>query len=58
MWPITLNPQEHVWKAGRRAVSHNHVISRLSELADRFEQHLVSNTFESSFLERYVSSAR
>jgi transposase len=49
-----LNPQEHVWKAGRRAVSHNHTIPRLPELADRFEHHLLTNTFESSFLERYA----
>lgn len=48
-----LNPQEHVWKAVRRAISHNHTIPRLPELADRFQQHLVSNTFESSFLSRY-----
>ena len=48
-----LNPQEHVWKAVRRAVSHNHTMPRLPEVADRFEQHLVSNTFQSSMLERY-----
>lgn len=48
-----LNPQEHVWKATRRAISHNHTLRRLPELADRFEQHLASNTFESSFLDRY-----
>jgi transposase len=48
-----LNPQEHVWKAVRRAVSHNHTMPRLPELADRFEQHLVSNTFPTSMLERY-----
>ena len=48
-----LNPQEHVWKATRRAVSHNHRILRMPELADRFEQHLKSTTFESSFLDRY-----
>ena len=48
-----LNPQEHVWKATRRAVSHNHLIPRLPDLADRFEHHLTSNTFESSFLDRY-----
>jgi transposase len=52
-----LNPQEHVWKAARRAVSHNHQIQRLPDLADRFEQHLTSNTFESSFLDRYGFSA-
>ena len=48
-----LNPQEHVWKAARRAVSHNHAIPRLSELTDRFRQYLTSNTFKSSFLDRY-----
>jgi transposase len=48
-----LNPQEQVWKATRRAVSHNHLVAKLPELADRFEQHLVQSTFESSFLYRY-----
>ena len=32
-----LNPQEHVWKATRRAISHNHTMPRLAELAGRFE---------------------
>jgi transposase len=57
MWLPTaapdLNPQEHVWKATRRAISHNHLTPRLPDLADRFEHHLTSNTFESSFLDRY-----
>ena len=44
---------EHVWKAVRRAVSHNHTFSRLDNLAERFETHLTSTTFESSFLDRY-----
>lgn len=48
-----LNPQEHVWKATRRAVSHNHTERRLSGLAERFEAHLTSTTFPSSFLDRY-----
>ena len=48
-----LNPQEHVWKATRRAVSHNHTMKRLPELADQFERHLTTNTFESPFLDRY-----
>ena len=48
-----LNPQEQVWKATRRAISHNHIIPRLPELAAQFEQHLKSNTFESSILDRY-----
>lgn len=48
-----LNPQEQVWKQTRRAISHNHIIPRLPQLADDFENHLRSNTFESSFLDRY-----
>lgn len=52
-----LNPQEHVWKAVRRAVSHNHQFRRLPELADRFETHLTSSTFESSFLDTYGYNA-
>jgi len=48
-----LNPQEHVWKATRKAISHNHMIPKLPDLADRFERHLTTNTFKSSFLDRY-----
>jgi transposase len=45
-----LNPQEQVWKQTRRAVSHNHLIPKLPDLADKFEQHLKTNTFQTSFL--------
>ena len=48
-----LNPQEQVWKQTRRAVGHNHLTPRLPELADRFENHLTSHTFASSFLDHY-----
>jgi transposase len=48
-----LNPQEHVWKATRRAVSHNHTEPKLPGLAERFEHHLKTTCFESSFLDRY-----
>lgn len=48
-----LNPQEHVWKATRRAVSHNHLTPKLPQLADQFEAHLGQSTFQSSFLHRY-----
>ena len=48
-----LNPQEHVWKATRKAISHNHMIPKLPDLADRFEQHLTTKCFKSSFLDRY-----
>jgi transposase len=48
-----LNPQEHVWKATRCAVSHNHRLRRLPALADKFAHHLQSTTFHSSLLDRY-----
>ncbi len=46
-----LNPQEHVWKATREAVSHNHSDRQLSTLARRFQAHLTDTTFPTSFLE-------
>jgi transposase len=46
-----LNPQEHVWKAARSAVSHNHLVEKLPDLADRFEQYLLANTFRPSLLD-------
>jgi transposase len=48
-----LNPQEQVWKATRRAVSHHHAHARLPALADAFEHHLTATTFTTSFLARY-----
>ena len=48
-----LNPQEHVWKAARLHISHNHDCSSLTDLADRFEHFLKSNKFCYSFLEKF-----
>jgi transposase len=48
-----LNPQEHVWKAVREAVSHNHGKTKLSELADAFEENLKANVFPCSLLSRH-----
>ena len=48
-----LNPQEHVWRDARRKVCHNHTEPRLPGLAERFERHLTTTTFHSSFLDRY-----
>jgi transposase len=45
-----LNPQEHVWKAAREAVSHNHREAQLTILGERFEAHLTSTTFNTTFL--------
>lgn len=52
-----LNPQEHVWKAVRKTVSHNHLEARLPDLADRFLNKLNSSTFDSSFLDKYGYTA-
>lgn len=52
-----LNPQEHVWKATRRAISHNHAQRHLPDLADKFAAHLKALTFHSSFLDRYGYNA-
>lgn len=52
-----LNPQEHVWKATRKEVSHNHLEVKLPQLADRFLHKLNSTTFISSFLDTYGYSA-
>lgn len=52
-----LNPQEHVWKAVRKEVSHNHMEARLPDLAERFLDKLTSRTFKSSFLDKYGYNA-
>ena len=39
------NPQEHVWKAGRNAVTHNRFIPDIAEAADKFVGYLNINKF-------------
>lgn len=46
-----LNPQEQVWNATRQAMSHNHNLATLSDLADQFEAQLLKTTFPTAFLE-------
>lgn len=48
-----LNPHEHVWKATRESVSHNHTCAKLPELADAFEAHLRETRFPCSLLEHH-----
>ena len=48
-----LNPQEHVWKATREEVSHNHDEHGLDALADAFEEHLKKTLFPCSLLDRH-----
>lgn len=45
-----LNPQEHVWKAGRAAVSHNVFIKNIDKTTDAFVSYLNNNLFKYSFL--------
>jgi transposase len=41
-----LNPQEHVWKAGRKAVTHNRYIGeKLEEVADTFKEYITGRPF-------------
>lgn len=51
-----LNPQEHVWKAARQAVSHNHDQRKLPCLAERFAAYLTGRTFQYSLLEKFNHS--
>ena len=48
-----LNPQEHVWKATREAVSHNHTHAKLDTLAIQFENHLTNTIFPCSLLHQH-----
>lgn len=44
------NPQEHVWKKGRSAVTHNVTINDIDETTDRFVKYLNTNKFNYSLL--------
>ena len=50
-----MNPQEHVWKAVREAVSHNHAEDKLPKLAEKFLNKLNSIIFKSTFLKNMAS---
>lgn len=52
-----LNPQEHVWKAARTTITHNHQVPRLQPLADQFLRYLNRTTFPSSLLQLHGYSA-
>lgn len=49
-----LNPQEHVWKAARQAVSHNHSFPTLAELRTAFAHFLDTSFFYFHWLERFA----
>lgn len=41
-----LNPQEHVWKAGRKATTHNHHITDIQETTEQFVKYITGRTFD------------
>ena len=49
-----LNPQEHVWKAARQAVSHNHTFSELGSLRHAFAHFLDSTLFHFHWLQKFT----
>ena len=48
-----LNPQEHVWKAARGEISHNHTAKKLNMLAIDFESYLTDTSFPCALLQTY-----
>lgn len=44
------NPQEHVWKNGRSAITHNAFIENIDEATDKFAKYLNATKFPYSFL--------
>ncbi len=52
-----LNPQEHVWKAARTEISHNHTERHLRTLAVDFKEYLVEHTFMSPLLDSFGFNA-
>lgn len=45
-----LNPQEHVWKAGRAAVTHNTFIANIDTATSEFVAHLKQTLYQYDFL--------
>ena len=45
-----LNPQEHVWKQGRKAITHNTHIQKIEETAENFKDYLQNKTFNYELL--------
>ena len=45
-----LNPQEHVWKAGREHITHNRFIEDIKKITAEFVKYLNSNKFKYSLL--------
>lgn len=50
------NPQEHVWKSGRSAVTHNRFIQDIDEATDELAEYFNTTTFPYSLLGRSLIS--
>lgn len=48
-----LNPQEHVWKQARDAISHHHTYRQFPLLQDDFETYLNETLFQTDFMDAY-----
>ena len=46
-----LNPQEHVWKAGRANITHNHFIDDIDKATTKFVSFLNSQSFDYKFVD-------
>ena len=49
-----LNPQEHVWKQTRDAISHNHSYASFGDLRQAFHRHLESTDFHIDWIQKYL----
>lgn len=45
-----LNPQEHVWKEGRKAVTHNQHITNIDEVAQQFKDYITERSYDYALL--------
>ncbi len=44
------NPQEHIWKEGRKAITHNRYIQKIEETAAHFKEYIESRRFSYELL--------
>lgn len=49
-----MNPQEHVWKRGREACTHNSEDS-FEIKVHKFYRYLITKKFRTNFLQKYLS---
>jgi transposase len=45
-----LNPQEHVWKEGRKVITHNQHITKIEDTAQQFKDYITERVFDYALL--------